>query len=475
MTDSRPDLVLVMTDQHRHDQVGWFPGSPVRTPTLDRLAADGVVFDACYSSSTTCVPARTSLLTGRLDHRVATGTNRALVPGTPTVARMLRDAGYQTALVGKMHFTPMRADHGFDHLEVAEHFTAYPGDPASWDGYDHYHDWLAERGLPDWRFEVPGGTAAPYPFPPDTHPTAWVRDRAVEVLARRDPARPLLLVVSFPHPHPPLNPPEPYASLYDPADSAVDPDDAHRNDGLPHLFRLELEADGPDHRRVRAERLDHHRRELALTHGSITQIDDAVATVVDHLDLDRTLVWFTADHGDYGGRRGLVRKVPWIPFDDLARVPCFATGGPVSGGRRIASPVQSYDWVPTALAAAGLTMPYPDADPGDGQSQLGLLTGPAATGDDDRVVLSAFTMHWPMARRGRFKYIRELGWSEEVLFDLEADPDETTNLAGRPEAEEVRAELSAAVDEELSGSTIRADLDAALAAAMANQPEAPRA
>ena len=109
MTDSRPDLVLVMTDQHRHDQVGWFPGSPVRTPTLDRLAADGVVFDACYSSSTTCVPARTSLLTGRLDHRVATGTNRALVPGTPTVARMLRDAGYQTALVGKMHFTPMRA------------------------------------------------------------------------------------------------------------------------------------------------------------------------------------------------------------------------------------------------------------------------------------------------------------------------------------------------------------------------------
>ena len=167
--------------------------------------------------------------------------------------------------------------------------------------------------------------------------------------------------------------------------------------------------------------------------------------------------------------------MPWIPFDDLARVPCFATGGPVSGGRRIASPVQSYDWVPTALAAAGLTMPYPDADPGDGQSQLGLLTGPAATGDDDRVVLSAFTMHWPMARRGRFKYIRELGWSEEVLFDLEADPDETTNLAGRPEAEEVRAELSAAVDEELSGSTIRADLDAAVEAAMANQPEAPRA
>lgn len=469
MTSSQPDIVLVMTDQQRHDQVGWFAGSPVRTPHLDRLAGDGVIFESCYSSSTTCVPARTSLMTGRLDHRVATGPNRAITQGTPTIASVLRDAGYQTALVGKMHFTPMRANHGFDHLEVAEHFTAYPGDPKGWAEYDHYHDWLADRGLPDWRFEVPQGTAAPYPFPEDTHPTSWVRDRAIEVLGRRDRDRPLLLVVSFPHPHPPLNPTERYASMYDPADSEVDPDDALRNAGLPNLFRQEMEADGPDNRRVRAERIQHHRRELALTYGSITQIDDAVDALVDHLDLERSLLWFTSDHGDYGGRRGLVRKVPWIPFDDLARVPCFATGGVVTGGRRIGSPVQSYDFVPTALAAAGLAMPYPAPDEGEGRSQLPLLTDPSTPEDDDRVVLSAFTMHWPMARRGRFKYIRELGWSEEVLFDLHADPGETTNLAASPEHEGVRAELCAAVDAELAASTIREDLDAAFAAALAEK------
>jgi arylsulfatase A-like enzyme len=266
-----------------------------------------------------------------------------------------------------------------------------------------------------------------------------------------------------------LTPTARYADMYDPADSQVDPADADRNATLPNLFRQEMEADGPDHRRVRADRIEHHRRELALTYGSITQIDDAVAAVVEHLDLDRSLLWFTTDHGDYGGRRGLVRKVPWIPFDDLARVPCFATGGLVSGGRRAAAPVQSYDFVPTALAAAGLEMPYPDPDAGDGRSQLALLTDPSTPEDDHRVVLSAFTMHWPMARRGRFKYIRELGWSEEVLFDLDADPGETTNLVANPEHGEVLADLRAAVDAELAASTIREDLDAALAAALAEQ------
>ena len=95
-----------------------------------------------------------------------------------------------------------------------------------------------------------------------------------------------------------------------------------------------------------------------------------------------------------------------------------------------------------------------------------LLADPEDTGDRDRTVLSAFTMHWPMARKGRFKYIRELGWSEEVLFDLDADPGETTNLADSSRHSEIRSDLAAALDAELAGSTIRADLDAALEAAL---------
>lgn len=357
---------------------------------------------------------------------------------------------------------------------MAEHFTAYPGDPGDWDTLDHYHDFLVERGLPDWRYEVTGGTRAPYPFPEDSHPTSWVRDRAVEVLRRRDPQQPLFLVVSFPHPHPPVNPTEAYASRYDPATIPIDPADAARNDGLPNTFRQEMATDGPDHRRVLPDRVDHHRRQLALILGSITQIDDAVAGLLDHLDLDRTLVWFTSDHGDFGGHRGLVRKVPWIPFDDLARVPCFAAGGGVVGGRRIAAPVQSFDFVPTALAAAGCPVEPDDPDPSDGVDQTALLADPAGRADADRVVYSAFSMNWPMVRRGRHKYIREMGWGDEVLFDLDADPGERVDLAGAPDTEAIRADLAARVDHQLATSSLRADLDAAVTAAVrADAPDAP--
>lgn len=461
MQNGQPDLIWVMTDQQRYDHVGWFPGAQVQTPTLDRLAAEGVIFDNCYSGSTTCVPARTSLLTGLLDHRAPYAAKWVLAQGTFTMPRALRAAGYQTALIGKMHFTPFRADHGFEHLEVSEHFSSYPGDPTEWGALDHYHDWLAERGLPDWRFEVPGGLGPVYPYPIDTHPTSWVRDRTLDFLAHgRDRTRPLLLVVSFPHPHPALNPPEPYASLYDPASMVVDPDGGRLNDRLPASFRRATAQEDHPHRRVHPERLDHHRAELARTLGLITQIDDAVADVVAQLDLTRALVWFTSDHGDYGARRGLVRKVPWIPFDDLAKVPGFATGGLVAGGRREPGLVQSFDLATTFLDAAGLLGDLVEmADPAtagvgigafDGVSQLQLLADPTVTADPDRMVWSAVSMGWPMVRRGPHKYIRETGWGQEALFDVVGDPDETLNFADHPLGREPRDELAAAVDRQLA-------------------------
>jgi choline-sulfatase len=458
LTDSRPDLVLVLTDQQRHDHVGWTAGSPVRTPVLDGLARSGVVFTNCYSGSTTCVPARTALLTGLLDHRTPRGVDHHLDPTFFTVPRALAAVGYQTALIGKAHFAPMRADHGFEHLEVAEHLTAYPGDPRTWGELDHYHDWLVARGLPDWRYEVPNGNAAPYPLPADSHPTSWVRDRTRRFLERRDRTRPLFLVVSFPHPHPPVNPPEPYASTYHPDDLAIDPDGARLNAQLPAAFRrATAQADAP-HRRVHADHLAEHRLDLARTFGSITQIDDAVGSILPALDLARTVVWFTSDHGDYGGRRGLVRKVPWIPFDDLAKVPAFATGGPVAtgnGARVEHGLVQSFDVATTFLDLGGaLDGPGPLGPDGplayDGVSHRQLLVDAGTAADPDRTVFSALSAGWPMARRGPHKYIREAGWGEEVLFDVVGDPDETLNLAQHPLGRDLTAELSARVDERLS-------------------------
>jgi choline-sulfatase len=443
----RPDIVLVMTDQQRRDQVGFGGNEVVRTPNLDLLAARGVVFEQAYSASTTCVPARTALMTGLLDHRVRHTKPYALEQGFWTVPHALRQAGYETALIGKMHFNPMRAEHGFDHMRVCEHLGAYGEGFETMDQIDHYHDWLAGRGLPDWRYEVPKGTRAPYVYDLETHPTEWVRDETLRFLAARDEGKPLFLVVSFPHPHPPLNPPEPYASMYDPDDCPIDPAWADVNLGLPRRFRkLTAQPDAPN-RRVDPERLPAHRRQLALSYGLITQIDDAVGRVVEHLDLDTSFLFFTADHGDFAGHRGLLRKVPWLPFDDLARVPCFAVGGPVEGGRRERYPVQSFDFGMTALEYAGVD---PPSDELDGRSMASYLADADAAIAPDRAVFSAISMRCPMVRRGRFKYIRLLGFGQEVLFDMEDDPDESVNLMEDERHAEVVADLRSEVDRQLA-------------------------
>ncbi|MBV9951135.1 MAG: sulfatase-like hydrolase/transferase [Acidimicrobiia bacterium] len=443
----RPDIVLVMTDQQRHDQIGYASDGPLQTPTIDALAAAGVVFETAYSGSTTCVPARTSLMTGLLDHRAPYDAPYALHQGTWTLAHALRAAGYETALIGKMHFSPIRADHGFEHVRSCEHLDAYTVPAAEQPELDHYHDWLAEAGLPDWRYEVPKGARAPYIYDEATHPTSWVRDQTIDFLRNRSGDRPLFLVVSFPHPHPPLHPPARYARRYDPDDCVIDPAWASVNDGLPRRFRKLTAQDDALQRRVDPERLPHHRQRLAYTYGLITQIDDALADIVDHLTLERTFLFFTSDHGDFAGHRGLVRKVPWLPFDDLARVPCFATGGVVAGGRREAAPMQSFDFVATALSFAGVE---PEQDDLDARDLRGVLTDPAASVAPDRTVFSAISMRCPMARRGRYKYIRLLGWGQEVLFDVETDPEESVNLIGGDDVAEIHAELSAAVDREVA-------------------------
>lgn len=440
-----------MTDQQRHDQLGYSSGGLVRTPNLDRLAAGGVVFESAYSASTTCVPARTSLLTGLLDHRTRYAEPLALEPGFFTVPHALQAVGYQTALIGKMHFTPMRADHGFEHVRLCEHTNAYRQAPAEMAQLDHYHDFLAERGLADWRFEGPGLDGPVYPYDPATHPTSWVRDETLAFLAGRDPDRPLFLVVSFPHPHPPVNPPEPYASLYDPSACVVDPDGASRNDLLPATYRrATAQADAPQ-RRVDPRHLDAHRAELARTYGLITQIDDAVGEIVGRLDLADALLFFTSDHGDYGGRRGLVRKIPWIPFDDLARVPCFATGGLVAGGRRLAEPMQSFDFPVTCLDLSGAAEALGvDLGVFDGISLRPVLSDADGSLAPDRLVFSAVSQQWPMVRRGPHKYIRELGWGEEVLFDVARDPDETLDLKALDPDRTLLDDFAAAVDRQLA-------------------------
>ena len=453
----QPDIVLILTDQQRHDQVGYASDGYFETPNLDGLAARGTVFDHAYSAATVCVPSRVSLLTGLAAHRVPVepGTDLHLRQGTATVARTLRAAGYQTALVGKMHFWPMNGDYGFDLMRTCEHL--FPADfvdgvPAKPQGVDDYHRWLLDQGLPNWR-AIPAvartsGTAAPrFAYDASLHPTSWVAREALEVLERRDPDRPLLLVVSFPHPHEPHNPPEPYESMYDPADSILPDDGFEVNEHLPEPFLDAINQQGGVWSAVRVPSPGWLRGSLAISRGLVRQIDDALGPVLDRIDLDSSLVMFTSDHGDYAGHRGLVRKIPWIAFDDLVRVPLVVSAPDGKGGSRRSVLVQNSDFALTCYDYAGIEVHTSDYE---SRSLRPLMAGPDR--DDERAFFLSPSIGWTGVRRGRFKYLgrRNLYFPARALFDLDDDPGETRDLATDPGYAPVADDLEAILDEELA-------------------------
>jgi len=436
----RPDLVLIMTDQQRFDQVGYASGGHFETPNLDALAARGVIFDTAYSASTVCVPARVALLTGIQPHRLPTQENPfALREGFWTVAHELKHAGYETAFIGKAHFAPVHAQHGFETMRLCEHLGSQALGPLSrerGDEVDDYHGWLLEQGLADSRLD---GTrpSRRWSHPADAHPTAWVEREVASFLGRRDRRRPLFLVISFPHPHAPYNPPEPYASMYDPGDSVLPKDGYDVNEKLPMILQL---ATSRSKTRGEAQNPKGVRAFLAIVRGLVKQIDDSVGRLVPHLHLDNTVMFFTSDHGDFAGHRGLMRKNPWLPFDDLARVPFFATGYGITGGRRVPQLVQSCDLALSFLDYAGIVAPR--GVEFDTRTLRPILEGTPGPDDLDRAVYSATSLNWPMIRCGRYKYLEHAQREIPVLFDLESDPLESVNLVDEPDYADVADELA---------------------------------
>jgi len=158
-------------------------------------------------------------------------------------------------------------------------------------------------------------------------------------------------------------------------------------------------------------------------------------------------VFFTSDHGDYAGHRGLLRKAPWIPFDDLARVPLVAAGLDFAQGTKVPSLVQSSDLPQTWLDLVGIDPP--EGLPLRGRSLLPWLTGSATEDDRDRAVFSALSMKWPMVRVGHHKLIDNPRHDARVLFDLAADPHEVHDLAADPAWSTVVDELAMLLHDEL--------------------------
>ncbi|MEU2250448.1 arylsulfatase [Streptomyces sp. NPDC019224] len=440
---SAPNVILICVDQWRGDCLSSAGHPDVRTPHLDRLAASGTHFEAAYSATPTCVPARAALLTGQSQERHG---RVGYVEGVPfdrahpvTLPGEFRRGGYQTQAIGKMHVWPERSRVGFDDVLLHDGFLHFARARGQRDVafYDDYTPWLRRQpgAGPDSDHTDHGAgcnslVARPWDKPEHLHPTSWLAERTVEWLYRRDPTRPFFLYLSFHRPHPPYDPPawafEDYLGLppYEPAvgDWADDFADWHR-DGDHEAFAGRMDA-----------RTLHRAR--AGYYGHMAHIDLQIHRIrlalADFGLADDTVICFTSDHGEMLGEHHLFRK--GFGFEGSARVPLLF--GPLPGGQPaggVASEVvELRDVMPTLLELAGLPVP----EECDGRSLVPFLRDerPARWREflHGEHVLFDQSLQW--VTDGRTKYLWMSGTGREQLFDLVADPHELHNLAADPAA-----------------------------------------
>ena len=203
-------IVVIFTDQQRADTIGAMGNAAIQTPHLDALAADSVVFERCYTPSPVCVPARLSMFSGLYPARTGCNNNnaQAAYQGEGVYAAITR-AGYQSCGVGKMHhLLDPYGSMGFGRRITQEELSD-PRDDYTKFILEHHPRVFDYHGMRSEMYYVPQIS----PLPPEDHPTQWVGDRSIEYIRQCDPSRPIFLMTSFIHPHPPYCPPAPWNKL----------------------------------------------------------------------------------------------------------------------------------------------------------------------------------------------------------------------------------------------------------------------
>jgi len=435
-----PNILLVMADQLAAAHLPAYGNATVQAPRLSQLAREGVVFESAYCASPLCAPSRFSLLAGRRPSSIAAYDNAAeLTAGTPTIAHVLRAAGYETTLAGKMHFVGPDQLHGFEERLTTD---VYPSD----------FDWT-----PDWR--LPAGERLEWYHNTTSLLSSRVTEAAMQTdyddevcfravqkirdLSLRDGTRPFFLTVSFTNPHDPWEVRQRYWDLYDeraialPAVGRIP-----RAEADPHSLRLR-DMSLLDQRPLSDEEV---RRARHGYYAAISYLDERVGELLDTLaatGLDgSTLVLFTADHGELLGERGLWYKMSFL--EGSARVPLIARG-PGLSPRRVRGPVSQLDLAATLADLAGAPA---DGAAFEGTSLAGALSG-SSPGPGEALgeyLAEGVSSPQVMIRRGEHKYIRCPG-DPDLLYDLAADPLELRNLAAEPEGQALAAAFRAECDE----------------------------
>ena len=395
----RPNILIIYADQMRADVMGCAGNSRIKTPNLDRLAVEGVIFENAFVSFPLCSPFRASLFTGKYAHSNGQFANHYPIPlGQDFLAEILRDSGYQTGYIGKWHLDggikpgfvpPGERRLGFNHFV----------------GFNRGHFYFDSIYYRD--------TDQPYHSP--RYEPDYQTDHLIEFMescSQNSDEEPFFAMICLGIPHPPLTAPPYYRNLYSPDEVIV-------RDNVP--------SDPESQERAR--------KFLAGYYGLVANVDHNVGRVLDWLDkaglAEDTLVILLSDHGDMAGEHGRYAKK--TAYDGSMRVPLLVRYPKrFPAGHRVSSLVDvSVDTMPTLLEACELTI----HDAVQGTSYLPLLNGGSEPTRDEvyyEIIMErGGPERFPVPERGvrthSWLYVRTKD-SPKMLFDLQSDPLEMNNL-----------------------------------------------
>jgi arylsulfatase A-like enzyme len=430
----RPNILLIVADQLRSDVVGSYGSEICRTPNLDQLASSGVRFETCISPTAICSPARASLLTGLYPHGhgILNNTHESdalrtdLATEIPTFSELLRDAGYRLGYVGKWHVGRSGPrSRGFQDVASVHEDVVTSMSEVDLEASDAQFRDPIYAAYPLGRLLVAGVD----PRAVDQTETRADTDAAIGLLSRyAEEEEPFCLRVDFEAPHHPYAPPEPYASLYDPAAIPPWPNFGEDLSRKPAVQSRLLEQRGVVGWTWREWQIM-----VARYFAFVTFVDAEIGHVLDaveHLGLaDTTVVFATADHGDMtGSHGGQFNKGPLL-YDEVCRIPLVVRGPGVANGAVHRGPVGSLAIMPTLLEIAGASSPanlhVESLMPALGSPQSTRVGAAFAEYHGDEWGLYSMRM----IRTATAKYVYSPHGSDE-LYDLQADPSEQRNLMG---------------------------------------------
>jgi arylsulfatase len=479
--NDQPNILILMTDQQRYDSMGCYGFDAAHTPNLDRLAKEGALFDRCYVTNPICTPSRSSMFTGKHLHGHGVYTVYGNLPDDEILfTEHLQNAGYETALFGKMHIrsrmienTQRHPHDGFDIYEWSLEASLDLDSPLN-----GYGAWLKEKD-PDFFELLKRDGRKVLHHPRELHFTTWAAERTIDYIKnRRDRTKPFFAMMSIFDPH---NPYEDWPEeMADHIDESMIPDPLvidGEMENMPRGIRQEHEGCylGPFNKYS----TDDLRKMRRGYHASIALADLEMGRVLDTLREEgleeNTLVIFVSDHGDMLGDHGLLVKGAFF-FDPNIRVPLIMRWPErFDGGNRVQSLVQIQDIAATILTAAGLETDAvrehaPDA--GDlsplaaserdrirdwaaciyrntGIKEGGMYFDPeihATMFMDERYKLSLYHDIDSTGPHGRpiaqMSDTQGTHRPQGTLYDMQSDPDETVNLWSDPVYRDIRIGLT---------------------------------